>query len=187
MQLDPEALGLLLVAADRVVDHLGEVDLGVVHAEVGAVHPREVEQVADEPLEPPRLGGDGRRRFSRVHGAVLDRLGIAADRGERRLQLVADREEEVPLGLLRLPELRGELVEGAGERRDLGCTLDRHRLWMRAAREAPGRGRDAADRTRDAAREQERGECGEEAAGRSRDEESPDVRRQERDADAAGG
>ena len=42
----PKLSRLLLVAADRVLGHLGEVDLGVVHAEVGAVHPREVEQVA---------------------------------------------------------------------------------------------------------------------------------------------
>ena len=125
-------------------------------AEVGAVHPREVEQVADEPLEPPRLGGDGRRRLPRVDRAVLDRLRVAADRGQRRLQLVADREQEVPLRLLRLPELRGEVVERDGERRDLGGSLDRHRLGMRAAREAPRRGGDAVDRPRDAPREQER-------------------------------
>ena len=68
---------LLPVAADGVLDHLGEVDLGVVHAEVGAVHPREVEQVLDEPLEPPRLGGDGRGSLPRVDRAVLDRLGVA--------------------------------------------------------------------------------------------------------------
>ncbi len=52
VQRDPEALRRLLVAADGVLGDLGEVDLGVVDAEVGAVHPREVEQVLDEPLEP---------------------------------------------------------------------------------------------------------------------------------------
>src|SRR5213078_529173 len=44
VQLDAEALRLLLVAADGVLDHVGEVDLGVEHAEIGAIHPGEIEQ-----------------------------------------------------------------------------------------------------------------------------------------------
>ena len=55
MQRDAEALRLRLVAADSILGHLGEVDIGVVDAEVGAVHPRQVEQVVDESLEAPRL------------------------------------------------------------------------------------------------------------------------------------
>ena len=146
MELDAEGLSRLLVATDDVLGHLGQVDLGVVHAEIGPVHPREVEQVVDQALEPPRLGRHGRRRLPRVDGAVLDGLRVAADRGQRRLQLVADREEEVPLRLLRPAELRGELVERDGEGRDLGGALDRHRLGVRAAHERPCACGDPIDR-----------------------------------------
>ena len=108
---DPERVGLRLVAPHRVVGHLREVDLRVVHAEVGAVHPREVEQVADEPFEPRRLERDRLRRVLHRDRAVAQSLGVAADRRQRRLQLVADGEEEVPLRLARLRELRREVVE----------------------------------------------------------------------------
>ena len=67
-----EAVRLLLVAADGVLGHLGEVDLGVVDAEVGAVHAREVEQVAGRAARaaaprrrrspPPRAGRARRPR-----------------------------------------------------------------------------------------------------------------------------
>ncbi len=143
------------------------------------VHPGEVEQVADEPLQPSRLGGDGRRRLARVDRAVLDRLRIAANRGERCLELVADREQEVPLRLLCLPELCGEVVERDGEGRDLGGSLDRHRLGMGTAREAPRSGGDTVDGPRDAPREQERRRGREHASNRRRDEEPPDIRRQQ--------
>ena len=122
----------------------------------------------------------GRGRLARVDRAVLDRLGVAADRGERRLQLVADREEEVPLRLLRALQLVDERVERDGERRDLGGAFDRNRLGMRAARERARRRRDPVDRPRDPARDEERGQRGEQPAGARRDEEPPDVRRQQR-------
>ena len=60
----------------------------------------EVEQVADEPLEPLRLALDHRARAGRLEHAVLQRLGMAPDRGERRLELVADGEEERALAFL---------------------------------------------------------------------------------------
>ena len=65
-------------------------------------------------------------------------------------------------------ELLGEIVERDRERRELGRSLDRHRLRMRAAREAARGRRDPVDRPRDAAREQERGERGEQRRRRAR-------------------
>ena len=91
-----------------------------------------------EPLEPRRLGRDRRRCLARLDRAVLHRLGVAADRGQRRLQLVADREQERALRLARLRELRREIVERRRERRELGGALDGHRL--RDARRARGCG-----------------------------------------------
>ena len=79
-------------------------------------------------------------------------LGVAADRGQRRLQLVADREQERPLGLARVLELRGHLVERPRERGQLGRALDRHRLGRARPRRGCGSPRRRADRPRDRAR-----------------------------------
>ena len=144
------------------------------HAEVGPVHAGEVEQVADEPLEPLGLDRDGRGRLARFDRTVVERLGVAADCRQRRLQLVTDREQERPLGLAGACQLLREVVERGGERRELGRALDRHRLGPRSAREAPARLRDAADRTRDAARQQQRGRGGERGTGERGDEQGLD-------------
>ena len=72
----------------------GEVDLARVTENDALVEPREVEEVADEPLEPLRLLHDDAGGLRHGHHAVEERLAVAADRGERRLQLVADREQE---------------------------------------------------------------------------------------------
>ena len=66
----------------------------------------QVEHVADEPAEPLRLGGDGVERPLDLLGigddALLQRRDVAANRRQRRSQLVRDRHEEVPLALLGL-------------------------------------------------------------------------------------
>ena len=59
------------------------------------MHAREIEQVANEPLEPACLERDDAGRLARLERAVREPLGVAADRRERRLQLVADREQEI--------------------------------------------------------------------------------------------
>ncbi len=189
-QRDAEHVRLLLVPSHGVLRDLGEVDLARVHAEVGAVHAREVEEITDEPLEPRRFDDDRCCNVLRIERAVLQRLRIAADRGERRLQLVADGEQERLLRLTCATELLGEVVERNRERRELGGTLDRHRLGARAAREASCSLGDAMHGPRDPAREQERGERGERAAHERGDEQAVDERRQARgrrsSADAEG-
>ena len=57
------------------------------------------------------------------HDALAHRLEMAADRRERRPQLVRDRHEEVPLELLRLRQPRRHLAEPLGEMRDLVASL----------------------------------------------------------------
>ena len=83
------------------------------------LEPRQLEQVADEAVEPPRLlehaahvagalvVGDG-------HGGVEQGLGVAADRGERRGQLVGDVGEELAALLLGLLDARARLGEPSG-------------------------------------------------------------------------
>ena len=55
-----------------------------------------------EPLEPGRLLRDDRGCLARLDRSVLHRLRVAADRGQRRLQLVADRKQELALRLTSL-------------------------------------------------------------------------------------
>ncbi len=171
---DLERRRLLLVAADGVVGDLGQVDLRIVDAEVGAVHARQVEQVAHQPPEALGLDGEHVGRLLRAHHPLAQRLGIPADRGQRRLQLVADREEEASLRRASRCELLGELVEGEGERGQLGGTFDRQRLRMRAAREAPARRGDPRDGPDDPPREQVGGDRGENAAGDRGDDDALD-------------
>ena len=76
---------------------------------------REVEHVADEPLEPDRLGGDDVERraleLGVVEEPVADRVDVPLDRGQRRSQLVRDRHQELALALLGRREPRRHLVE----------------------------------------------------------------------------
>ena len=51
--------------------------------------------------------------------ALEQRRDVAADRRQRRAQLVRDRHEEVPLAHLGLGEACGHLVEALGELADL--------------------------------------------------------------------
>ena len=125
--------------------------------EVGAVHPREVEQVANQAFEPRGLDRDRLDRFVHVEGAVCDALGVAADRGERCLQLVADREQELLLGGPRPRQLLRHLVEGPGEAGDLVRTLDRHRLGIALLGEAASCIDDTSHRPGNPACEQEGG------------------------------
>ena len=111
----------------------------MVDDELAPVHPRQVEQVADEPLEPPCLLADRRRSLVAGEHAVLEPLGVAADRRQRRLQLVADREQEVALRLARLVELCGHVVEGLRQHRELGRAAERHRIRRDALGEAAAR------------------------------------------------
>ncbi len=105
---------------------------------------REVEDVADEPLEPVRLRLDDLERVLAQLGvldqALAQRRDVAADRGQRRAQLVRDRHEEVALERLGLGEPLGHLAEPLGEVPDLADRADRQLDVVVAARR-PGRRR----------------------------------------------
>ena len=91
-----------------------------------AVEAREIQEIANEALEPARFATDHRRRalarigIRVVECAVGQCLGIAPDRRERRAQVVRDREEERALAPARFLELRGHAVEGVPERGEVG-------------------------------------------------------------------
>ena len=173
-----ENVGLLLVAPHGVLRHLRKIDLARMDAEVGAVHAREIEQVADEPLEPRGLADDGGRDVLGFQRTVLQRLRVAANGGERRLELVADREQERLLRLASARQLLGEIVERNRERRQLGRSFRGNGLRSRATCEAPRGLRDTMHGSRDSSREQERSEGGKRAAHERGDEQAVDERRE---------
>ena len=150
------------------------------------VHPREVEDVAHEAVEALGLLARSWPRPPRTSIVPSrERLRVAEHRRQRRLQLVADREEERALGVARMLELLGHVVERLGERRELGRALGRHGGGCFAGREPAARLGDAAQRPRDPAREQQRDGRGERHADRRRDEQSLEVRTPGRGADHA--
>ena len=155
----------------------GEVERLGADGERAAAQPGEVEQVADEALEPARLAVDHRPRSGGLEHPVLERLRVAADRGERCLQLVAHGEEERPLGLLGAAELPGEVVERRRERRGLARARDRERLGRRTCCERPARVGDACDGPRDRPREEQRDDGGEPGADEPGDAEPEGERR----------
>ena len=144
--------------------------------ERAAAEAREVEEVADQPLEPVCLPLDHLAGALRRDDAVGEPLGMAADRRQRRLQLVADREQERALGVLRAVELLRELVEGGRELAQLGRALDRQRLGALALGEAAARLGDAGHRAGDGAREQERGDGREDGAEQRGEREADEER-----------
>ena len=113
--LDPAGPRLL---GERRVGALAEaphVDLLAQEREAARVELGEVEDVTDEPLEPHRLlattSSERPRDAFVLEDALAQRRHVAADRGQRRPQLVRDRHEEVAGELLRLRQPRGHLVE----------------------------------------------------------------------------
>ena len=156
LQLDFEPPRGRFVPSHRFRRRRREVDRPGMHAEFALVHPREIEQVADQPLEPPGLLRDRLGRLLDADRAVAQRLVVAADRRQRCLQLVRDRQEELALGGPRPLELDGRVVERLRQRAQLRRALNRQRLGHLAARELSRRGSHPPHRLRDPASQEER-------------------------------
>ena len=107
--------GRRVVAAGDLLGYGREIDRLAAHRECALAQAGRLEQVADEPLEPRRLGADHGSGLSGRQRIVVERLCVAADRGQRRLELVADRQQERLLGLLGLRQLRVHVVERVRE------------------------------------------------------------------------
>ncbi len=171
-QLDREPIGEWGVAFDRVARRASEVDRLVADAEVALLETRQVEQVAHQPLEALALERDHRGALVDADRAVAQRLRVAADRGQRRLQLVADGEQERALALAGRLKLRLHVVEGLRQIGDLFRPGDGDRLRRPPRSERAGGARDAHDGGADALGERERDargegradECGEQEA-----------------------
>ncbi len=121
--LDLAPTGFLGERSVRMIEDAPEVDLLLANGEAMRLELREVEHVADEALEPDRLGRDDVERDPHLiglrHDPLAQRLDVAADRGKRRPQLVRDRHQEGALELLRLGELGDHAPESIAQLRDL--------------------------------------------------------------------
>ena len=170
---------------DAVGRDRAKVERLVAHGELVAIHPREIEQVLHEPVEAPALPGDRRRGRVGVDGAVREPFRVPEDGGERRLQLVADREQERALGVARVLELSRHVVEGLGERHELRRALGRNRARVDTCREAAARVGDAPNGPGDPPREQKRDRRRERHADRRREQQPFEVRAPCRGADHA--
>jgi len=83
------------VATHGLARDLCEIDVLPAHRELAALHPREVEQVADETLESARFEVDRACGLVRAEHAFAEAFCVTADCGQRRLQLMADRKQEI--------------------------------------------------------------------------------------------
>ena len=108
---------------DRVLHHRVGVDRRRVQRELVGVEAGEVEEVGDEALEPARFRrdhvGGADARVPTLDRAVGDRLGVPADRGERRAQVVRHAQQEGSLVAARHVEVVGHRVDGEGEAGEL--------------------------------------------------------------------
>ena len=127
-------------AGDGRLQHQRDVAPVMVQPQDPRLDGGEVEQVADEPAQPRRLGGDPAQEPV-LRGGVPRHVGlqqagrVTADGGERGAQFVAQPGQEAPLELLR-PAQRGRLLVGQGRRLPLqgqpqrvgGVLHQRHRV-----------------------------------------------------------
>ena len=152
--------------ADRVDDHLGEVD-GLVVERAAGVQAGEQQQVVDQRGHPDRLGLDAADRVGDACGHRLllatGQLRIPTDRGERGAQLVAGVGDELAYPLLALlalvegvVDVVEHLVERGADLTDLGASVGVLRrdplddvdlaLGQRKVRDSGRRGGDAVER-----------------------------------------
>ena len=152
----------------------GQVDVREVDPEVLRAQPGQVEQVADQPVQPlaprPASTAPVRATSSRRDDPVGERLGVAAHGGQRGAQLVRHRQQELPLAPLAGGQGGVQAVEGVGQ---LGHLVRALRLQPDVARPAGQpvrRRRRVLDRPRQPAGQQEarpgRRRPGRAAAGR---------------------
>ena len=141
----------------RLVDELHHVDLLGRDREAVRVELREIEDVADEAIEPLRLVFhrlERRRTLGRiVDDALEERRNVTADRRQRCPKLVGHGHQEVPLHLLDLGEPRHHLPETFAEVPQLTRRPLRDLDFIVAARDRVGSVGELQNRPNDPMRE----------------------------------
>ena len=110
-------------------DERGEVAVHALERFLAGVEPREAQQVADEPLHAQRVARDDLEEPPRLFRRRLvgERFDVAANRGERRAQLVRDVGDEVAADLIGAPQV-GDVVQ---HEHRAAAALARHRHDVR--------------------------------------------------------
>ena len=156
LEIDVDGAGLLAECPGGLLEQRLEAHLLAHHPELVRLEAGEVEQVADEPVEPAHLLVHGLERLvelSRADDALGDGLDVAGDGCERRSQLVGDSHEEVALELVDLAQAVDHALEPGGELAELvvGVALADHVHVEVAAGHLVGGAPDHAQRVGDAA------------------------------------
>ena len=136
LQGDPRLLGLRVKLLDDAVHEHREVERLTVELHEPRPEPRHLEDLIGEPEQPlgtppddvgqaPLLLGEG------AGSTLVKEVDGAADRRERRPELVGDGCEELPFRLLHLAQLARHRVERERERSDLVAAVDRDGLSER--------------------------------------------------------
>src|SRR4029079_8714072 len=115
---------------------------------------REIEAVADEPLEPDALTRDhverGGTRLRVLRDSFAQSVHVTADRGERRAELVRDAHQEVAFLLLGDRQSCGHLPEAVGKLSDLTTAFYFRQIdVVVASRDFVARAREREDGRRD--------------------------------------
>src|SRR5262245_18599606 len=137
----------------------------------------EVDQVCDQTFEASRFDTDHPDRVLGPQHTLVESLRVAADRRERRLQLVAHRQQERALGSTGAGELARHRIERFRETAHLGRPCERERLGLLAVGETTARARDSQHGPGDVAGEhrshRHREEAADRACGDEREPERP--------------
>ena len=168
-QLVSRPLGVRVELLEQELGHLGEVDRIAVDPQAAGIEAGEVEQLAGELRQPVDLLAHAPEELApgRVVELLLDEeLEVAAQREQRRPQLVRRVGDELAAGVLEAGEALAHAFEGAGELAELvGARVD-DRLVELAVRDAFGRPLE----TTDPPREEPCSRIAQEQCGRKREE-----------------
>ena len=137
LQGDTRLLGPGVELVDDAVHEPRQIERLAVELHEPRAQARHLEDLVDEPEQAlGALRDDVHEAFlllrERAGDTVAEEVGGAADRRERRPELVRDGREELPLRLLHLAQLARHRVEGLRERPHLVVALDRDGLTERA-------------------------------------------------------
>ena len=151
VEVDVDGPRLLAERPGGLLEQRLEPHLLAHHPELVRLEAGQVEQVADEPVEPAHLLVHGLQRLVELVGAddaLGDGLDVAGDGGERRAQLVGDAHQEVALELVDLAQAVDHPLEPGRQLAELvvGVALADHVHVEVAAGHLVGRAADHAQR-----------------------------------------
>ena len=131
---------------------LAELDLVVRDREAAGVEPREVEQIGRELREPLHLLAHRLEELAALllgEAALREQLEVAAERRQRRAQLVRRVGDELATRAVERVETRPHLLQGAREVADLVTLVVDDRISERSVRDAIGGSAQAGESPRE--------------------------------------